>query len=166
MVALADAVRLARIDDELDRHIVGAQRTVEPYRLVERDALVLLTVQDQHGRARRARMVDRAELDRTALLRSVPRRTTADLALEARQVAGHDHRAPVADPRAHDGRLEATRLRHGPGRHEAALTPAADPQARGVGDPALDRGIDHAHDVAVVGPAHIAPRGRRKRFPM
>jgi hypothetical protein len=44
MVPLADAVRLARIYDELDRHVVGAQRAVEPYRLVERDALILLPV--------------------------------------------------------------------------------------------------------------------------
>src|SRR5581483_1377983 len=86
VVALADAVRLARVDYQFDRHVVGAQRAVEPDGLIERHALVLLTVQDQHRRGRLPRLVDGAQLGRLAPLQAVPRSAAGDLALETGQV--------------------------------------------------------------------------------
>src|SRR5687768_5579778 len=70
--------------------------------------------------------------------------------LVCRDVAGRDHHAPVGDAGAHHTGLEAGRLADDPGRHEAALAPAAASEPVRIGKPLLDQQIDAGDDVEVV----------------
>src|SRR5258708_38127645 len=70
----------------------------------------------------------------------------------------------VADPGTHNGGFEARRLRHGPGRHEAAVAPTHDTHAIAVHQSALDQVINTVQDIFQLFASHITYHGIGKSY--
>ena len=79
------------------------------------------------------------------------------------QVGPAVERPPVGDPRSHYRGLESGALRHRPGRREAAVAPAADPEPFRVGDSAVYQVIEPGQHVPEILAAHVADIRLRER---
>ncbi len=104
-------------------------------------------MQDQDGGRHLPDKGDRTERVVAVRPDALPAGAAAEPRLEVRQIALGHHHAPVADPRAHHARPEALGLPDRPGGHEAALAPAPDAEAVGVGDPLRDQPVEPGDDV-------------------
>src|SRR5439155_1125098 len=132
---------------------VALQCAVKHLALAKRIGSIILSVQDQSGRASILNVGHpRAPGEAFRLFIWQP----VEPFVISRAVLGAKLRRKIAHPRTRDRSLESLRLSDGPGRHVSAIRPPADSEPVRICDSAADQQIYAGHYVFEVSAAPVA----------
>src|SRR5215471_11738722 len=162
MTRLLEAMRLARKQPHLDRHMVLFQSHVQLPGLSRRHSLVSRSMLDKGWSAG---LLDECHGGGPTIgFELIPWLAPEITVEDTLKVVGRIHREHVRESRADHHRLEPVGLCEGPGRHISAVAPSGLGEFVGIGSPGCYERIDPALNVLVIATAPVLEVGEEESF--